>query len=375
MDSAWESHFWCAQTDAALLAAVALQVASAPAGRLSGARRASALQDANRVARWQLAFFYASAFVFKLNSSFLDHRYSCASPYLAQLLAAYLPEALAAPHALAPLVRVAPAMVVLGEGALSAALLTAAAGRGGRIAPAAGVGLAMLLHLGIALTPPPNNIGAFSVLMAVRLSAFVPPDALVHALRLPRRTAEAAGVATLVMIAALAARAAAVATGGGGAGSAAAAGEAGQMSIMFARGVDWSVPTFVLVAGVVLRGVAASFHTATPTPTAATTTTASAKPLANSAPAATATTAATARGKVLLLCRKVKPDVPAINCSAVQRLQCSLCFFGRAILGISKATDFARFSVRRHSDICSARESVVKFVSVGRPRQIADKQG
>ena len=92
MDSAWESHFWCAQTDAALLAAVALQVASAPAGRLSGARRASALQDANRVARWQLAFFYASAFVFKLNSSFLDHRYSCASPYLAQLLAAYLPE-------------------------------------------------------------------------------------------------------------------------------------------------------------------------------------------------------------------------------------------------------------------------------------------
>ena len=289
--NAWESHFWCAQTDAALLAALVLQMVSAPAGRRSGERRTCALQDANRVARCQLAFFYASAFVFKLNSSFLDHRYSCASPYLAQLLAAYLPESLAAsPHALAPIVRIAPAMVVLGEGALSAALLTAAAGRGGRVAPAVGVGLAMLLHLGIALTPPPNNIGAFSVLMAVRLAAFVPPDALAHALRSPRHAAEAAGVAALVIMAAVAALAAAHATDGGGAGSAAAAGEAGQMSIMFAHGVDWSVPTFVLLAGVVLRGLAASFRIATPSVT-----TASAKSAKSAKSVTTATSAASAK--------------------------------------------------------------------------------
>jgi len=195
--------------------------------------------------------------VFKLNSSFLDHRYSCSSPYLAQLLTAYLPESLARePQALAPLVRVAPPMVVLGEGVLSGALLAAAAGRGGRAAPALGVGLALLLHLGIALTPPPNNIGAFSVLMAVRLAAFVPPEALVHALRTPRHATEAAGAAALVLVAAAIARAAARATDGGGEGSAAAAGEAGQMSIMFVHGVDWSVPTFVLLAGVVLRGMA-----------------------------------------------------------------------------------------------------------------------
>ena len=195
--------------------------------------------------------------MFKLNSSFLDHRYSCSSPYLAQLLTAYLPESLARePQALAPLVRVAPPMVVLGEGVLSGALLAAAAGRGGRAAPALGVGLALLLHLGIALTPPPNNIGAFSVLMAVRLAAFVPPEALVHALRTPRHATEAAGAAALVLVAAAIARAAARATDGGGEGSAAAAGEAGQMSIMFVHGVDWSVPTFVLLAGVVLRGMA-----------------------------------------------------------------------------------------------------------------------
>ena len=252
--NAWESHFWCAQTDTALLATLLMQMTAA--SRLSSEQRTSALADANRVVRWQLGFFYASAAVFKLNSSFLDHRYSCASPYLAQLLAAYLPES--SPHALAPLVNLAPGMVVLGEAVLSSALLAAAAGRGGRLAPALGVSLAMLLHFGIALTPPPNNIGAFSVLMAVRLAAFVPPEALDRALRVPRHAFEAAAVAALVALAAGAARAAALATDSGGAGSAAAAGEAGQMSIMFFQGIDWSVPTFVLLAGLVLRGLAAN---------------------------------------------------------------------------------------------------------------------
>ena len=263
--NAWESHFWCAQTDAALLAALVLQmISSRPStGLLSKTQRACALQDASRVARWQLAFFYTSAALFKLNTSFLDHRYSCASPYLAQILVAYLPEYLAAaPDALAPLVTVAPTMVVLGEALLSGALLASAAGRGGRFSSGIGVGLAMLLHLGIALTPPPNNIGAFSVLMAARLSFFVPPEALAQALSAPRSAGEAATVAALVVLAAAAAGAAALATAAGGSGSAAAAGEVGQMSIMFFAGVDWSVPTFVLLAGVVLRGLAGA---ATPT--------------------------------------------------------------------------------------------------------------
>ena len=144
----------------------------------------------------------------------------------------------------------------------------------------AGVCLALLLHFGIALTPPPNNVGAFSVLMACRLAAFAPPEALARAASLPRSASEAVSAASLTSLAAAAAAAAAAATsprrGGrlkhelreasrgsceqatssGGDGSGAAAGEVGQMSIMFAAGVDWSVPTFVLLAGVVLRGVA-----------------------------------------------------------------------------------------------------------------------
>ena len=58
--------------------------------------------------------------------------------------------------------------MLVGELVLSTALLLAAGGRGGARAAPLGVSLALLLHLGIALTPPPNNIGAFSVIMACR---------------------------------------------------------------------------------------------------------------------------------------------------------------------------------------------------------------
>lgn len=157
----------------------------------------------------------------------------------------------------------------------------------------AGVCLALLLHFGIALTPPPNNVGAFSVLMACRLAAFAPPEALARAASLPRSASEAVSAASLTSLAAAAAAAAAAATsprrGGrlkhelreasrgsceqatssGGDGSGAAAGEVGQMSIMFAAGVDWSVPTFVLLAGVVLRGVAGGVASAAAAPPSA----------------------------------------------------------------------------------------------------------
>ena len=67
---------------------------------------------------------------FWLNTSFLDHRYSCASPYVAQLLAAYFPADLVSAVELAPAVAFAPTMVAIGELVLSVALLAAAAGRG-----------------------------------------------------------------------------------------------------------------------------------------------------------------------------------------------------------------------------------------------------
>ena len=248
----WESHYWCATTDLTLLLALVAHMAKhGSLSLLPGEARSAALYDASRVSRYQVGFYYLSAALFKFNTSFLDHRYSCASPYVAQLLTAYLPQALATPASLEPFLIVAPAHVLVGELLLSFALLRAAAGRGGGAAALFGVSLALLLHLGIALTPPPNNIGAFSVIMACRLAHFAHPHALARALR-PRTTAAGhVGTAATLAIAAVATAATSAATAGS-----AADGAAGQMSIMFFAGVDWSVPTFVLMAAVVLRAVA-----------------------------------------------------------------------------------------------------------------------
>ncbi|KAJ1472830.1 hypothetical protein T484DRAFT_1974463 [Baffinella frigidus] len=260
---AWESLYWCAQTDLALLLALLTQMKRArdvhavkfggwlclSAINLFPAQRAAVVHDASIVMRWQLAGWYLSAAFFKLNSSFLDHRYSCASPYLAQLLAAYLPPTLATTE-MAKLVPIAPIMVVTGELTLSLALLASAASLGGRPAARLGVCLALLLHAGIAMTPPPNNVGAFSVIMAARLPAFTDGATLARAMSLPSTASGLVEWASTFGIAAAAASAAARATTG-----TASKGDAGQMSIMFSGGLDWSVPTLVVMSAAILRAL------------------------------------------------------------------------------------------------------------------------
>ena len=80
-------------------------------------------------------------------------------------------------------VRFAPLMTISGELLLSLCFIVAAMGRcNGRICGTAarlGVFLALLLHLGIAVTPPPNNVGAFSVLM-VSLTLTTHPDRCIY---------------------------------------------------------------------------------------------------------------------------------------------------------------------------------------------------
>ena len=256
---AWESHYWCATTDFTLLLALVTRLAEKRSLSLLAAERTAAVTDASRIVRYQVAVYYLSAAFFKLNTSFLDHRYSCASPYLAQILAAYVPQTLATPADLALIVKIAPPMVLIGELVLGTALLMAAAGRGGPLAAPLGVSLALLLHLGIAVTPPPNNIGAFSVIMACRLAFFVPPDALALAMRLPSTSAELIGTALMLSSAAIATSATRIATP-----ASASSGAEGQMSIMFFGGVDWSVPTFVVMGAAVLRGLSLASYSRPP---------------------------------------------------------------------------------------------------------------
>ncbi|KAL3894592.1 MAG: hypothetical protein SGPRY_013767 [Prymnesium sp.] len=115
-------------------------------------------RELSRHMRWQLFIFYTAAGLWKLNSSFLDPRYSCATVYLLQLLDAHLPTSLASSLAL-PISRLAPPLTIVLEMAIGLFFVLSP-----RIAGVLGV----LLHTGIALTPPPNNISAFGIVCTLR---------------------------------------------------------------------------------------------------------------------------------------------------------------------------------------------------------------
>ena len=112
----------------------------------------------------------AAAAFFKLNTSFFDPHASCAPLFILQLVAAYLPDNVA-PFALTDLLAwSAPLVAFVVE--LLIPLLLAQASR-----PALrrlGLCLGLLFHFLIALTPPPNNAGGFSVGAIVRYFFFFP---------------------------------------------------------------------------------------------------------------------------------------------------------------------------------------------------------
>ena len=152
----WDSYYWCLQTDVGLL----LLLLFPGAGDETGVALSWA-----EIVRSQLVPFYAAAAFFKINTAFLDHRYSCAPIFFMTLLPTLgLP--LQPQHA-EVIARLAPAVTIAGEFAICTLLATRRTFR-------YGVVLALLLHLGIALTPPPNNATPFSLACAVRLLVLMP---------------------------------------------------------------------------------------------------------------------------------------------------------------------------------------------------------
>jgi uncharacterized membrane protein YphA (DoxX/SURF4 family) len=149
----WDSYYWCLQVDGGLLLCV---------GYLALVRGLSADSHADSLAAWwattarqQLAIFYLAAGVWKVNTSFLDARTSCAPIFVLTLLQTlgYTPPPLRASQ----LALLAPGVTILGELTIGILLLLPS-----RAAVRIGVLSALLLHLGIALTPPPNNATPFS---------------------------------------------------------------------------------------------------------------------------------------------------------------------------------------------------------------------
>ena len=115
----WDSIYWCLQIDGGML--LLLLVCG-----LAADRAALAAWWAT-TARMQLTLFYAASAFWKLNTSFLDHRFSCAPIYFVQLLVGYLPGSVVTPELASGVVRLAPCLIVVGESVIGASLLVAAA--------------------------------------------------------------------------------------------------------------------------------------------------------------------------------------------------------------------------------------------------------
>ena len=150
----FDMYYWCLQTDAGLLFLLLLAPASAS--------RASLATWWARMVRVQLGLFYGAAAYWKLNTSFMTPRVSCAPMFFLTLLPTlgFTPS----PGAAYFISQAAPAATILGEASIAFFMLNPSP-KLVRL----GIVLALVLHLGIAMTPPPNNATPFSVVCIIRL--------------------------------------------------------------------------------------------------------------------------------------------------------------------------------------------------------------
>ena len=141
----WESCYVAILTDLVLVGAMVVHPVQ------------SVVHISHDLVRTLMGIFYVGAGFWKINSSFLDPHVSCASIYVASLLA-YLPEPLTPLWLVRPVLRLAPPLTVAGELGLGVGLLLPS-----RAARRAGVVLSSLLHFAIAVTPHPNQVAGFGV--------------------------------------------------------------------------------------------------------------------------------------------------------------------------------------------------------------------
>ena len=172
-----ESKYLWLQTDVCFFALLLVFTSSRPSWQnapISAAAAKELVTQASATIRAQLVLFYVAAGVWKVNSSFLNVHYSCAPVFLLQLTAAYLPQSAQHPLLVLLIGRSAAALTIAVEVGVGLLLWL---GRGRRTWGLLGVTLGAMLHLLIAMTPPPNNIGTFSYGCCVRLFLFVPDGA------------------------------------------------------------------------------------------------------------------------------------------------------------------------------------------------------
>jgi hypothetical protein len=184
----WDSEYWCIWTDITLLLSMVASMGWKKLFFLGGADADdTAEMSLHQEFRWtstrrekedvmdlaaaaigrQMKIFYSAALFWKLTYDFFNPHSSCAPIFVMQLLDALLPTGRSLPIAVAQVItQLAPAATLLLEGYI-------AVGLGGR-QPGRGVLAALVLHGGIAACPPPENVGAFSLMCLSRLVLFVP---------------------------------------------------------------------------------------------------------------------------------------------------------------------------------------------------------
>ena len=174
------SQHWCLQTDIAMFVAV-LAVLVKRRGVMTRRLGASAFtrtealeiaKTASATIRIQLICFYGSAALLKLNTAFLDSRFSCATIYMTALLEHHVPSSVLAsmPSLPALVYATAPALVFLVEAVIPPMLIWT---------PRSGLAFTALFHWAIAVTPRPNNIASFGVSTMPRLLLLVPEHAAI----------------------------------------------------------------------------------------------------------------------------------------------------------------------------------------------------
>ena len=158
MPYVFDSCLWTAQTDFVLLLAMLL------------VPRRSVSPCTTWVIRCQLGLFYLAAGFWKLTHAFLSTATSCA-PIFSLSLASYLPEVLRPPWLMRQLAAVSPSVTIATEMSIGLLLLSPS-----RTARRLGVLMCALLHLGICLTPYPNQIATFSILCLSRMANVIQPS-------------------------------------------------------------------------------------------------------------------------------------------------------------------------------------------------------
>ncbi|EOD26211.1 Hypothetical protein EMIHUDRAFT_115140 [Emiliania huxleyi CCMP1516] len=256
----WDCDYWLLLTDLSLLVLFLAHRRSASKSlRLepSAGERASLFAAASSLIQEQMGLLYVAAGFWKLNSSFLSPRHSCAPVFLLQLFADILtPRGLELPAVLASaLGQMAPLMVLVGELSLGVLLLLPS-----RTLNRLGVALALLFHTAVAVCPPPNNVAIFSMLCASRLVLALPCGFDAAATELKALVGGAGARRSPPLVARLYYAAAAVAVA-----IAAALADHREALAFF----DWGLPLFVALGAFVCRAVFLDGEGATSMPTAA----------------------------------------------------------------------------------------------------------